>query len=130
LVTSSAQASVRLSSEDVEVWSPVDDQKIFVADLVDLTRFPTATMTVGYARVAKGASMEISFPYDEVLVITSGMYAVRSAAGAHVARPGQVIYLPAGSRHTAVAEEDTEMVYIASPPDVYAAHVAAQTPSG
>jgi ethanolamine utilization protein EutQ (cupin superfamily) len=82
-------------------------------------------MTVGYVRVAKGASMDISFPYDEVLVITSGAYAVRSAAGAYVARPGQVIYLPAGSTHTAVAEDDAEMVYIASPPHVYAAHVTA-----
>jgi hypothetical protein len=46
----------RLSSEDVEVWSPVHDQKILVADLVALTRFPTATMIVGYARVARTAA--------------------------------------------------------------------------
>lgn len=128
-MTDPAQTSIRLSSADVVDWSPVGDQGIFVADLVDLARFPAATMTVGYARVAKGASMDISFPYDEVLVITSGVYTVRSAAGTHVARPGQVIYLPAGSRHIAEAEQDTEMVYIASPPQVYAAHVAAsQTP--
>jgi ethanolamine utilization protein EutQ (cupin superfamily) len=130
-MTSSAQSSIRLSSEDVEAWSQVDDQEIFVADLVDLPRFPAAAMTVGYARVARGASMDISFPYDEVLVVTRGTYSVRSAAGTHVARPGQVIYLRAGSRHTAVAEEDAEMVYIASPPEVYAAHVAAsQAPPG
>lgn len=86
-------------------------------------------MTVGYARLAKGASMDISFPYDEVLVITRGTYTVRSTSATHVARSGQVIYLPAGSRHTAVAEEDTEMVYIASPPEVYAAHVAASQPT-
>ena len=52
-------------------------------------------MTVGYARVGKGESTDITFPYDEVLVVTKGAYTVRTPDGAtHTATAGQVIYLP------------------------------------
>ncbi|MGH9024785.1 MAG: hypothetical protein ACRDWD_01505 [Acidimicrobiia bacterium] len=43
------------------------------------------------------------------------------------ARAGEVIYLPSGSSNTFRADEDTEMVYVAHPPAVYAQHVAAAT---
>lgn len=106
-------------------WTQVGDVDIHVSDLVDAGT-PEAAMTVGYARVAKGARLDIAFPYDEVLVVTKGTYTVRTADGVtHTATPGQVIYLPGGSSNSAVADEDAEMVYIAAPPDVYAEHVAA-----
>lgn len=31
-------------------------------------------VTVGFARLAGGEELEISFPYDEVLVLTRGVY--------------------------------------------------------
>ncbi|SMD27322.1 hypothetical protein [Kibdelosporangium aridum] len=37
------------------------------------------------------------------------------------AGPGEVIY----TTNSSTADEDTEMVYVANPPDVYAAHMAA-----
>ncbi|WP_378732207.1 hypothetical protein [Nocardia brasiliensis] len=42
---------------------------------------------------------------------------------------GEVSYLHADSSNTFVADEDTEMAYVASPPATYAAHVAASGPS-
>ena len=66
-----------------------------------------------------------SLPYDEVLVVTHGVYTVRTARGELTARAGEVVYLPAGSSNVAYAHEDAEMVYVAAPPSVYAAHVAA-----
>lgn len=82
-------------------------------------------MTVGFARVGKGETMRVEFPYDEVLVVTRGAFTVRGDDGAEVtARAGDVVYLPAGSGHEYVAVDETEMVYVASPPDVYASHVA------
>jgi ethanolamine utilization protein EutQ (cupin superfamily) len=78
---------------------------------------------VGYARLGRGEALDISFPYDEVLGLTKGSYTVRTEDGEEVrARVGELIYLPAGSSNSSHAEEDTEMVNVAHPPSVYAAH--------
>ena len=113
---------------DAEAWSRVGEQEIFVSDVMDQGTVPDAEMTVGFARIDKGEALEISFPYDEVLVLTKGSYTVKTEHGESVtARAGEVIYLPAGSSSSSRADEDTEMVYVASPPSVYADHVAAAT---
>ena len=41
------------------------------------------------------------------------------------AHAGEVIYVPAESVNSSHAKRNTEMVYIANPPSVYADHVAA-----
>jgi ethanolamine utilization protein EutQ (cupin superfamily) len=116
----------KLTTKDAESWSKVGDHEIFVSDIVDQATVPQAKMTVGFARLSKGARLDISFPYDEVLVLTKGSYTVRTQHGEVLtARAGEVIYLPAGSSSSSQAEEDTEMVYVANPPSVYADHVAA-----
>jgi Ethanolamine utilisation protein EutQ len=85
-------------------------------------------MTVGFARLGRGEVLDISFPFDEVLVLTKGSYTVRTEDGEEVtARAGEVIYLPAGSANSSYAQEDTEMVYVAHPPSVYAAQVGASS---
>jgi ethanolamine utilization protein EutQ (cupin superfamily) len=121
---------LKLTADDA-VWTQVGDYKIFVSDLVDQARVPDARMTVGFARVDKGQTLEISFPYDEVLILTKGSYTVHTQHGEVVtARAGEVIYLPAGSSNFSHADEDAEMVYVASPPSVYAEHVAASAEGG
>lgn len=115
----------KISAEAAEEWANVGEGEIFVSDVIDQARAPEAKMTVGFARVGAGEEMEISFPYDEVLVLTKGTYTVRTHGGEEVtAKAGEVIYLPAGAVSTAYAEEDSEMAYVASPPSVYAEHVA------
>jgi ethanolamine utilization protein EutQ (cupin superfamily) len=115
----------KLSAEATEEWAKVGDGEIFVSDIIDQAREPEAKMTVGFARVGAGEELEISFPYDEVLILTKGTYTVRTASGEEVtASAGEVIYLPGGAVSTARAEEDSEMAYVASPPSVYAEHVA------
>ncbi|MEW9556222.1 hypothetical protein [Nonomuraea sp. NPDC050783] len=107
-------------------WTAVGDHRIYVNDLIDAASRPDAKMTVGFARLDKGESMDISFPYDEVLIVTKGSYTVRTAGGETLtAGPGEAIYLPGGTSNASWAEEDTEMVYVANPPEVYAEHVAA-----
>lgn len=124
----SARVVSKLSAEEAE-WARVEGE-IFVSDLVDLDRAPQAEMTVGFARLAAGEELEISFPYDEVLVLTRGAYSIRTEAGEELtARPGEAIYLPAGSINKSRAEEDCEMVYVAAPPRVYAEHVVASSPT-
>jgi ethanolamine utilization protein EutQ (cupin superfamily) len=115
----------KLTADEAQTWSEVTD-RIAVSDIVDQASAPEAEMTVGFARVGAGEALEISFPYDEVLILTKGAYTVSPDDGEPVtARPGEAIYLPAGSRNSSYAEEDSEMVYVASPPSVYAEHVAA-----
>jgi ethanolamine utilization protein EutQ (cupin superfamily) len=117
---------LRLTAEDQETWSRVGEGEIFVSDIVEQATVPDARMTVGFARVGKGEALDIAFPYDEVLILTKGSYVVRTEHGDEVkARAGEVIYLPAESANSSHAEEDTEMVYVAHPPSVYADHVAA-----
>jgi len=115
-----------LAGADPAAWSQVGPGEIFVSDVIDQATAPDAKMTVGFARVGAGERLEISFPHDEVLILTKGIYAVRAEDGAeHTARAGEVIHLPGGSRNVLRAVEDTAMVYVASPPWVYAGHVAA-----
>lgn len=128
-----SQPGVRkLTTEDAaQAWSKVGDHQIFVSDIIDQGTVPEAKMTVGFARLGQGEAMDISFPYDEVLILTKGAYTVRTERGeAITARAGEVIYLPAGSSNFSQAEEDTEMVYVADPPSVYADHVAASAAAG
>ena len=114
----------KLTSDAVTGWSQVAGQ-IFVSDLIDEPTHPDAKMTVGFARLDKGETLDISFPYDEVLVITKGTYRVRTDTNETLtAGPGDVIYLPGGSSNSSQAEDDVEMVYVVSPPSVYAQHVA------
>ncbi|MGI8805026.1 MAG: cupin domain-containing protein, partial [Thermoleophilaceae bacterium] len=124
---SDSRMSVRkLTTRDAENWAKVGDGEIFVSDIVDQATAPDAKMTVGFARVGKGEALDISFPYDEVLILTKGSYTVRPEHGEAVtARSGEVLYLPVGSSSSSHAEEETEMVYVANPPSVYADHVAA-----
>ncbi len=87
-------------------------------------------MTVGFARLKEGEQLDISFPYDEVLIVTKGAYTVRTEHGEELtARAGEVVYLPAGAANSSHAVEDTEMVYVANAPSVYAEHVAASAAS-
>jgi ethanolamine utilization protein EutQ (cupin superfamily) len=71
---------------------------------------------VGFTRAPKGASSDFEFAYDEVLVVTKGLCTVRSAGKALTAGPGEVLYLPAGIAGTFHADEDVELVYVASSP--------------
>ena len=121
-----AMAVRKLNAEEAEFWSKVGDGEIFVSDIVDRATEPAAKMTVGFARLGRGDELEITFPYDDVLIVTKGVYTVRTTGGEEItARAGEALYLPAGSENSSRAEEDTEMVYVASPPSVYADHVAA-----
>ncbi|MEJ7756140.1 MAG: hypothetical protein WKF83_07235 [Nocardioidaceae bacterium] len=62
----------KLTSGDPEAWSKIGDQHIFVSDIIDQATSPDAKMTVGFARLGKGEALDISFPYDEVLIVTAG----------------------------------------------------------
>lgn len=116
-----------LDDTPATTWQQVGgDQQIFTGDIVDEPTNPAAEMTVGFACVGQGEVLDISFPYDEVLILTKGTFTVRTDQKETLtAQSGDFIYLPAESSNVFHAAEDTEMVYVAHPPSVYAQHVAA-----
>lgn len=88
-----------------------------LADVVNEDETPGVELgAVGFARAAKGASSAFEFAYDEVLVVTKGACTVRSQDAVLTARVGEVLYLPAAIPGTFSADEDVELVYVASSP--------------
>ena len=90
---------------------------IALADVVNEDETPGVKLgAVGFTRAAKGASSTFEFAYDEVLVVTKGACTVESRGIALTARVGEVLYLPAGTPGSFHADEDVELVYVASSP--------------
>jgi ethanolamine utilization protein EutQ (cupin superfamily) len=71
---------------------------------------------LGFTRAAAGASSQFEFAYDEVLVVTRGRCAIHCWGEQSTAGPGEVLYLPAGVPGEIYADEDVEIVYVASSP--------------
>lgn len=126
LISEPRMRARKATIKDPPRWQQVGgDQHIFVGDVVDEPTNPDARMTVGFARVGKGETLEISFPYDEVLILTNGTFTAETEHGETLtAQAGDFIYLPAVSHNAFRADEDTDMVYVAHPPSVYAHNVA------
>ncbi len=94
-------------------WHQPGERRIFLADALDHTS--DAAMSVGFARYAAGEHNEWTMSYDEALVITRGVFTVRSATDSVTARPGEVIFLRDGEEIVYQADEDAELVYITHP---------------
>lgn len=103
----------RFTSEDPTTWYQWEERQVFVADVLDETN--SDTMSVGFARYDKGAANEWTVTYDEALIITKGLFTVRSSDGARTAGAGEVLYLTNGTELVYQAEEDTELVYVTYP---------------
>jgi quercetin dioxygenase-like cupin family protein len=90
---------------------------ISLSDALNEDETPGAKLgAVGFTCAPKGASSEFEFSYDEVLVVTRGSCTVRSRGNAFTAGVGEVLYLPAGIPGTFHADEDVDLVYVASSP--------------
>jgi ethanolamine utilization protein EutQ len=103
----------RYSHDDVSAWYQARGVEMAIGDVVDASN--GESMSVGFARYAKGAANEWTVTYDEALVITSGLFTVESPDGPRTAKAGEVIFLERGARVVYRAEEDTELVYVSYP---------------
>lgn len=103
----------RYGFEDVPAWFQARGVSMAIGDVIDATN--NDSMSVGFARYARGAANEWTAVYDEALVITKGLFTVDSATGARTARAGEIIFLRRGSHVVYRAEEDTELVYVTYP---------------
>jgi ethanolamine utilization protein EutQ (cupin superfamily) len=88
-----------------------------LADVVNEDEDPAAKLgALGFTRSARGATSQFEFAYDEVLVVTKGSCTISSRGREVTAGPGEVLYLPAGVPGEIRADEDLEIVYVASSP--------------
>jgi ethanolamine utilization protein EutQ len=108
-----AEQVERFAPADVPVWYRAKGVQMAIGDVVDATNGDS--MSVGFARYAKGARNDWSLTYDEALVITKGTFSVESELGSRTASAGEVIFLRAGARITYRADEEAELVYVSHP---------------
>jgi ethanolamine utilization protein EutQ len=98
---------------DPATWYQSEGRDIYLADV--LGEANSDSMSVGFARYGKGAANHWVVTYDEALIITEGIFSVRSAAGTKTAKAGEVLFLRKGTSLVYQAEEDTELVYVTYP---------------
>jgi ethanolamine utilization protein EutQ len=101
------------TTDAVTAWYRARGVEMAIGDVVDASN--SESMSVGFARYAKGAANEWTLVYDEALVITKGRFTVDSADGPRTAGAGDVIFLRRGTRVVYRAEEDAELVYVTHP---------------
>jgi ethanolamine utilization protein EutQ len=103
------------TAEDVDTWYRPGEINMLLGDVLDPSN--SESMSVGFAHYAPGASNEWVVTYDEALIVTKGAFTVTSAEGVETtARPGEVIFLRAGTPVVYSAkEEGAELVYVTYP---------------
>lgn len=106
---------LKFTSNDAKDW--MEWSGFALADVVNEDEMPESKLGgVGFTRAPKGSSSSFEFAYDEVLVVTKGRCSVRSRDAVLTAGVGEVIFLPAGVPGTFHADEELELVYVASSP--------------
>ena len=105
----------RFTSDDATEWMEWSGTSL--VDVVNEDESPESKLgAVGFTRAPKGSSSEFEFAYDEVLIVTKGACTIRGRDREVTARVGEVVYLPAGVPGTFHADDDVELVYVASSP--------------
>ncbi len=107
--------ALKFTIRDAKDW--MEWSGFSLADVVNEDEMPEAKLGgVGFTRAPKGSSSSFEFAYDEVLVVTKGSCTVRSQGSVLTAAVGEILYLPAGVAGTFYADEELELVYVASSP--------------
>lgn len=99
--------------EDPTDWYQRRGRKIFLGAVLDAST--SDTMSVGFGRYTAGESNEWTVTYDEALIVTRGVFTVRSAEQAVTASAGEVVFLTAGTSVTYQADDDCDLVYVTYP---------------
>ncbi len=105
----------RYTIDDVQTWYQSQDRGVYLSDVVDGN--DSDTMSVGFARYAPGESNDWVVTYDEILIVTKGVFTVTAADGHRTtARAGEVIFLRKGTKLTYSADDPgAEVVYVTYP---------------
>lgn len=109
------QKFLMFASKDIVQW--MEYSGFSLADVVNEDEAPLAKLgAVGFTRSGRDATSHFDFAYDEVLVVTKGSCTVRSRGRALTAGLGDALYIPAHVPGEICADEDLELVNVASSP--------------
>jgi ethanolamine utilization protein EutQ (cupin superfamily) len=105
----------RFAIDEARDW--MEWSGIALADVANEDDVPEMKLgAVGFLRAPRGVRSQFEFAYDEVLVVTSGRCTVRGDGVAVSVSRGEAVYLPAGTPGAFEADEELELVYVASSP--------------
>ena len=105
----------KFTIQDAQDW--MEWSGVSLSDVVNEDETPGVKLgAVGFLRAPKGATTNFEFAYDEVLVITKSKCTIRTENETITPQASEVIYLPAETPGTFQADEDAELVYVASSP--------------
>ncbi len=93
---------------------PKPGQQVRTGDVV--TSDDGAPMAAGYMTLTEG-SFPWEFSYDEVQIVLEGELHIGTPEGTRIAKPGDIMYVPKGSRITFGTPSWTKFVYVTFPAD-------------
>jgi ethanolamine utilization protein EutQ len=111
---STRSGATSFTPHDVKAWTQSGERGVFLGDVLDESN--SEALGVGFARYAPGASNEWLVTYDEVLIITSGIFSVTTANGRQTAKAGELIFLNRDTKLVySAGDEGAELVYVMYP---------------
>jgi ethanolamine utilization protein EutQ (cupin superfamily) len=94
--------------------SPGQSAEVYAGNVVDQRQ--GGPVTIGYGRYGAGATLEEQIAVDDVMIVLKGQMSVESDAGTVTAGPGEIVYMPKGSKVTIRAhEEGANTAYVTYP---------------
>jgi ethanolamine utilization protein EutQ (cupin superfamily) len=84
--------------------SPGQDGGIFAANLVDQRH--GGPITIGYGRYGPDQSLSDTIAVDDVMIVLKGRVSVSTEASTATAGPGEIIYMPKGTKVTIRSHEE------------------------
>lgn len=100
--------------------SPGQPADVFAANLVDQRH--GGPITVGYGRYAPEQSIRETLTVDDVMMVLEGRLSVSTDAGAVVAGPGEIVYMPKGTTVTIRSYEEGALTAYVTYPHWQEAH--------
>jgi ethanolamine utilization protein EutQ (cupin superfamily) len=85
-------------SDAVFERSPGQDADIFAANMIDQRH--GGPVTIGFGRYGPNQSLDATIAVHDTMVILEGGLSVTSDAGTVAAAPGEIVYMPKGSKVT------------------------------
>jgi ethanolamine utilization protein EutQ (cupin superfamily) len=83
--------------------SPGQEGEVYTGNVIDQRQ--GGPITIGYGRYGANESIDESIAVDDVMIVIEGKITVRSDGSTVTAGPGEIIYMPKGSRVTIGAHE-------------------------
>ena len=83
--------------------TPDQDADVFVGNVIDQRH--GGPITIGYGRYDPNQSIDEAIAVDDVMVVLEGRVSVTSDAGTVTAVPGEIVYMPKGSKVTIRSHE-------------------------